>query len=301
MHDNLKITTIAICGTPRSADGYLTHLELYRSLVARGIKVVIDQSIAHYLEKIPQGVFYPCGELEKIADLFMIVGGDGNMLKQAVKHHQAKVPMIGINRGNLGFLAEIAPDQIDYYLDEILERKNYYIEPRSLLAMGFLEANEQPAHSQQNFALNEICLTSSAKCRIVECDVYIDKRFAFKLRSDGLIISTPTGSTAYNLSAGGPIVHSSLDCMILTPVNAHSLTSRPVVIPGNSEICLKFKQDATLHNIEVYSDGNLIKTTKHDEEVKIKLSDRKVYIMHHKDFDYYQVLANKLNWAKSLF
>ena len=165
------------------------------------------------------------------ADLVIAIGGDGSMLSAARDVTPFGVPLLGINRGRLGFLADVSPDNIETQLNAVLlgdseTETHFLLQGRFAEGDGVAEAT----------ALNEVTVHSATMSRMIEFDLYINDVFVYKQSSDGLIISSPTGSTAYALSAGGPIMHPSLDAMVLVPMFPHSLNSRPLVVPGDSEL-----------------------------------------------------------------
>lgn len=165
------------------------------------------------------------------ADLVIAIGGDGSMLSAARDVAAFGVPLLGINRGKLGFLADVSPDDIETQLNAVLSGESE-TEAHFLLEGSLDEADGVAIAT----ALNEVTIHSATMARMIEFDLYIDDVFVYKQSSDGLIVSSPTGSTAYALSAGGPIMHPSLDAIVLVPMFPHSLNSRPLVIPGGSEL-----------------------------------------------------------------
>ena len=170
--------------------------------------------------------------LGKMCDLAIVVGGDGSMLTAARALAKHGVPVVGINRGGLGFLTDIAPDELEQRLDDVFSG-NYEVEQRFMLEGNICR---EGVSLNQGQALNDVVLSAGSSGRMIEFELYIDDHFVYSQRSNGLIISTPTGSTAYALSGGGPIMHPSLDALVLVPIFPHTLTGRPIVIDGNSKI-----------------------------------------------------------------
>ena len=286
--------TIAIVGKPRHDIALETHLAVYNWLRDRHYDVLVEHKIAEQLQ-IPQGK--TLAEIGMFADLVIVIGGDGNMLGMARQLAKYQVPLIGINRGNLGFLTDIAPQTAFEQLYNCLEKGEYIIEERFLLE-AHIERNGKTILS--NNALNEVVIHPSQIARIIEFEVYIDGKFAFSQRSDGLIIATPTGSTAYSLSAGGPILTPNMNAIALVPMHPHTLSSRPLVVDGDSHISLRFAQ-YNQTNLEVSCDGQFDLHFTPEDRVIVRKSPDKLRLLHLKDYNYFTVLGSKLGWSSKLF
>ncbi|MET2854772.1 NAD(+) kinase [Vibrio owensii] len=287
---------IAIIGKPRDQQAIQTHRELYEWLTSEGYQVFIDDRLAAILDEIPQNQFASLVELGKNADLAIVVGGDGNMLGAARILSRFDVAVIGVNRGNLGFLTDLDPDDFKEALQAVL--KGEYIEEERFL----LEA-EIHRHGQiksHNAALNEAVLHPGQVAHMIEFEVYIDNSFAFSLRADGLIVSTPTGSTAYSLSGGGPILSPSLNAISLVPMFPHTLSSRPLVVDGKRRIKLVVSPE-NRGTQEVSCDGQVSLPVSPGDEIHIYQSPNVLKLIHPKDYSYYHVLRNKLGWSSKLF
>lgn len=287
---------IAIIGKPRDQQAIQTHRELYEWLTSEGYQVFIDDRLAAILDEIPQNQFASLVELGKNADLAIVVGGDGNMLGAARILSRFDVAVIGVNRGNLGFLTDLDPDDFKEALKAVL--KGEYIEEERFL----LEA-EIHRHGQiksHNAALNEAVLHPGQVAHMIEFEVYIDNSFAFSLRADGLIVSTPTGSTAYSLSGGGPILSPSLNAISLVPMFPHTLSSRPLVVDGKRRIKLVVSPESR-GTQEVSCDGQVSLPVSPGDEIHIYQSPNVLKLIHPKDYSYYHVLRNKLGWSSKLF
>ncbi|HHB1596955.1 TPA: NAD(+) kinase [Vibrio campbellii] len=287
---------IAIIGKPRDQQAIQTHRELYEWLTSEGYQVFIDDRLAAILDEIPQSKFASLVELGKNADLAIVVGGDGNMLGAARILSRFDVAVIGVNRGNLGFLTDLNPDDFKEALKAVL--KGEYIEEERFL----LEA-EIHRHGQiksHNAALNEAVLHPGQVAHMIEFEVYIDDSFAFSLRADGLIVSTPTGSTAYSLSGGGPILSPSLNAISLVPMFPHTLSSRPLVVDGKRRIKLIVSPE-NRGTQEVSCDGQVSLPVSPGDEIHIYQSPNVLKLIHPKDYSYYHVLRNKLGWSSKLF
>ena len=285
---------IAIVGKPRHDIALETHLAVYNWLKDRHYDVLVEHKIAEQLQ-IPQGK--TLAEIGMFADLVIVIGGDGNMLGMARQLAKYQVPLIGINRGNLGFLTDIAPQTAFEQLYNCLEKGEYIIEERFLLE-AHIERNGKTILS--NNALNEVVIHPSQIARIIEFEVYIDGKFAFSQRSDGLIIATPTGSTAYSLSAGGPILTPNMNAIALVPMHPHTLSSRTLVVDGDSHISLRFAQ-YNQTNLEVSCDGQFDLHFTPEDRVIVRKSPDKLRLLHLKDYNYFTVLGSKLGWSSKLF
>ncbi|GAK86911.1 NAD kinase [Vibrio ponticus] len=220
---------IAIIGKPRDQQAIQTHRELFDWLTAEGYSVYIDDRLSDILSDIPQEHFASLIQLGKIADLAVVVGGDGNMLGAARVLSRFDISVIGVNRGNLGFLTDLNPEDFQTALKAVLDGE--FIEEERFLLEAEIHRHKQI--KSHNAALNEAVLHPGQVAHMIEFEVYIDDSFAFSQRSDGLIISTPTGSTAYSLSGGGPILSPSLNAISLVPMFPHTLSSRPLVLIAN--------------------------------------------------------------------
>ncbi len=287
---------IAIIGKPRDQQAIQTHKELYQWLTSEGYNVFIDDRLANILGDIPQQQFASLVELGQNADLAIVVGGDGNMLGAARILSRFDVPVIGVNRGNLGFLTDLNPEDFQAALKAVLDGE-YIEEERFLLETEVHRHGQIKSH---NAALNEAVLHPGQIAHMIEFEVYIDESFAFSLRADGLIVSTPTGSTAYSLSGGGPILSPSLNAMSLVPMFPHTLSSRPLVVDGKCRIKLLVSPE-NRGSQEVSCDGQVSLPVSPGDEIHIYQSPNILKLIHPKDYSYYHVLRNKLGWSSRLF
>lgn len=287
---------IAIIGKPRDQKAIQTHIELYNWLTERGYPVLIDDRLAPLLTQIPENQFRPLLELGAQADLAIVVGGDGNMLGAARVLSRFDIRVIGVNRGNLGFLTDLDPEAFHEPLEEVLNG-SYLEEQRFLLEAEVHRHGQVKSH---NAALNEAVLHPGQIARMIEFEVYIDDVFAFSQRSDGLIVSTPTGSTAYSLSGGGPILSPSLEAISLVPMFPHTLSSRPLVVDSCRRIRLVVSPENRGMQ-EVSCDGQVTLPVSPGDEVIIYRSPNTLHLIHPKDYSYYHVLRNKLGWSSKLF
>lgn len=229
--------------------------------------------------------------LAEICDLVIVVGGDGSLLGAARAMARTGVPVLGVNRGRLGFLTDIMPDQVEEKVAEVLAGK-YTSERRFLLDAEVVREGE-PIGSADG--LNDVVLHPGKSARMIEFDLYIEGQFVYNQRSDGLIVSTPTGSTAYALSGGGPIMHPKLDALVLVPMFPHTLSSRPIVVDGNSEIKILISASNETYP-HVSCDGQTHLVTKPGDVLYIRKKPHKLKLIHPLGHDYYEICRTKLGW-----
>ncbi|ASA56564.1 NAD(+) kinase [Vibrio gazogenes] len=291
-----SFAVIAIIGKPRDQSAIQTHRELYQWLSDQGYSVFIDDRLSSILTDLPPECFSPLLELGKKADLAIAVGGDGNMLGAARVLSRFEIRVIGVNRGSLGFLTDLNPEDFQAALQKVLAGE--YIEEERFLLETEIHRNGQI--KSHNAALNEAVLHPGKIAHMIEFEVYINDIFAFSQRSDGLIVSTPTGSTAYSLSGGGPILSPSLNAISLVPMFPHTLSSRPLVVDGDCRIKLSVSPN-NRGTQEISCDGQISLPVSPGDEVLIYRSPNKLHLIHPKDYSYYHVLRNKLGWSSKLF
>ncbi len=285
---------VGLVGIPRKLEAIETHQVLYDWLVNLGIEVLVEDQLAQYI-KFPNNVYASLDTIGEQADLAIVVGGDGNMLRSARHLSHYKIKVIGVNRGNLGFLTDISHDHVIEQLTPVIKGE-YDDDPRFLLEVS-IYSDGQLINS--GFAVNEIVVTPNTVAHMIDYDVYINERNAFSQRADGLIIATPTGSTAYSLSAGGPILAPHLDALIITPMFPHSLAVRPLVIKSDNPIHLKFPTTAL--DLNIACDSQIILPIKPTQDVIIRRSDYEFNLIHSKDYDYFNNLSSKLGWSQKMF
>jgi NAD+ kinase len=291
---NTPFKCIGLIGLPRKLEAIETHQVLYDWLVSLGIPVLVEDRLADHIQ-FPVSHYASLEAIGEQADLAIVVGGDGNMLRSARYLSHYKIKVIGVNRGNLGFLTDISHEQVIEQLSSVIAGE-YEEDPRFLLEVSIYD-NGNLINS--SFAVNEIVVTPNTVAHMIDYDVYINERNAFSQRADGLIIATPTGSTAYSLSAGGPILAPHLDALIITPMFPHSLAVRPLVIKGNNPIHLKFPTTAL--DLNIACDSQIILPVKPTQDVIIRRSLYEFNLIHTKDYDYFNNLSTKLGWSQKMF
>lgn len=226
--------------------------------------------------------------------LIIVLGGDGSLLHVARNAVNYNVPIVGINRGRLGFLTDISPKQIESQLNAILQGK-YYEEKRFLLRAQ--DPNQE--YDQTHIALNDIVITTDQRPDMIEYEVYVDDNFVCSQRSDGLILATPTGSTAYALSAGGPIVHPNIDAISIVPICPHTLSNRPLVIDANNHIKLTITNHKTCR-AGLSCDGQTSNLLEHTPHLIIRKHNHMLTLIHPQGYQYFDALRSKLHWSSKL-
>ena len=236
------------------------------------------------------------------ADLIIVVGGDGSMLGAARSLVDLDVPMLGINRGHLGLLTDISPNNLEQVLGKIVEG-HYQVENRMMLDVRVFRRNEDDAEELvgQSLATNETVVHSGILAHMIVCRVFINGSFMYSLRGDGIIVGTPTGSTAYSLSAGGPIIEPHLDVLSLVPMFPQSLNCSPIILPGKSRVEIEFEFKEEMPEwVNVNCDGQV--TIRADTQciVCVRQHPTPLKLIHPEGYDYYDILRQKLGWGQSL-
>ncbi len=293
LHKSFK--TIALVGYPRNDMTLQMHKNIFAWLQEKGYTVLVESEVGQALA-LPTEQIASLEQIGKQAQLAIVIGGDGNMLGRARILSKYDILLIGINRGNLGFLTDIDPKNAYAQLQACLNGE-FFVEERFLLDVN-IEHNGVVINNGN--AINEAVIHPAQIAHMIDFHVYIDDKFAFSQRSDGLIIATPTGSTAYSLSAGGPILTPNLNAITLVSMYPHTLSSRPLVIDGDSKISLRFA-DYNTPQLEVSCDSQLALNLTSDDIVTVQKSPYKLRLLHLRNYNYYNVLSSKLGWLKKLF
>jgi NAD+ kinase len=270
------------------------HLsEVTAWLVARGVAVVADDETAVLADlAVPT---FSGEELPKHVDLVLVLGGDGTLLGMADRIGDAgvSVPILGVNFGRLGFLTEVRLDELYPALEAALAGRAYIQERRLLHASIF----KGDALVSEHLALNDVVVTRGAMSRVVELSVVVDGGFVMRVKADGVILASPTGSTAYNLAANGPIVHPEVDAMLLTPIAPHTQANRPIVIPGTSTIEIALGPESRSDVFATF-DGQAGRQLAADERVAVTLATQPARIVRSSTRSYYDTLREKLGWGE---
>ena len=283
--------TIGVFGKYQDASVEKPVKVLTQYLEAKGLKVKLGHTTAAQITReLPQELLHD--EVCLDIDLAVVIGGDGTMLHVARRMAEINVPVIGVNLGHLGFLTDIPQTDMLSQIDEILTG-NYEIERRMMLDVKVIDGDDVV---YRQTALNDVVIGRHALDKLISWQVHVDDNFVTAARSDGVILSTPTGSTAYALSAGGAIMHPGIDVISMVPVSPHTLSNRPIALPANSTV------NFTIHNrssncAHVSSDGLIgYKLTGH-EIISITRSKHTVQFIHTENYDYFAMLRAKLGWG----
>jgi NAD+ kinase len=286
-----SFATIALIGRYNSPGIARPLGRLAAFLVARGHRVVLDAETAEFTP-LPGYPMAAAADLGREADLAIVVGGDGTMLSIARQLAPFDVPLIGINQGRLGFLTDVALKGMEAALTAMLSGR-YVEETRTLLDASLSRAG---GDGERALALNDVVVNRGALGGMIDCAVTIDGHFVYAMRADGLIVATPTGSTAYALSAQGPIVDPGVRATLLVPVAPHALTNRPIAVRDSAviEITLLKGKHASLH-----CDGQSHYALSEGDRVVVRRARHKVRLLHPQDHDYFAMLRQKLHWSET--
>jgi NAD+ kinase len=290
-----SIKRIGIVVKPHQPDALKTVCGLVDWLSRHGITLVGGPEIEREQIEHETGRPLEVIERDKLAadvDLMLVLGGDGTMIATARMIGDTEVPVLGVNYGGLGYLAEFRIAELYSALESILEG-NYRLDKRVMLAVELRRGAEQMTH---NRVLNDVVINKSALARIIEIEAYLNQQFVNSFRADGLIVSTPTGSTAYNLSAGGPVIYPSMNAIVITPICPFTLSNRPIVIPDESLIELRLK---TRHeDVALTLDGQVGFPLQAEDVVVIRKSRNTFKLVQPMNRNYFEVLRDKLRWGR---
>ena len=291
-----EITRVGIVAKTRLADAAGVVAELAGWLDARGVRAVFDTETAALVGLPPDRPTCSRDDLPHHCDLLVVLGGDGTLIGMAGRIASAgtDIPMLGVNFGSLGFLTEITLPELYDSLDSVLDR-TARIEPRMMLRSRTLRGGNV---FTDRLALNDIVITKGALSRIIELAVSIGEQPAMHVLADGLIVASPTGSTAYNLAAGGPIVHPAVDAILLTPIAPHMLTNRPIVVPASSEIRVRPAAGASNDELFVTFDGQSGHPLQAEDVIVIGRAGTPVRLVRASTRTYFDVLREKLKWSE---
>jgi NAD+ kinase len=286
-----EFTTVALWGRLGERSVAEPALQVLAHLRKRKINVLASAT-ADASRKLTGATHVDEGELAARADLVVAIGGDGTLLHAARHVATRGVPLVGINRGRLGFLTDVLPEQMLDALDAILGG-DYLAERRLMVAARLSEGGGDAL-----FALNDVVLQKGATGRLVDFTTDVDGTYVNTHRGDGLIVATPTGSTAYALSCSGPIIQPNVDALVMVPICPHTLSDRPLVLPSSSTIRVTLDHDggSVAH---VVCDGEALGRMKAGDALTISLAKEAVTLLHPRDYNYYELLRSKLNWGRA--
>ena len=289
------MNTIGILARPDLVEAKAALVELASWLRARGVRACIEEQTAQLAGQAPaDSCLVASGrDMAGLADALVVLGGDGTLLA-ASRLLEKEIPVLGVNFGSLGFLTEITLGELYPALSGVLEGR-YQHEERRLLRAS-VHRRGRPEVSAD--VLNDVVITKAGPSRIIELDVAIDGQFVSSFRADGIIVSSPTGSTAYNLAAGGPILSPTLPAIVITPICPHMLANRPLVVPDESRIEVRLR---ATRDVDVYAalDGQETFAFSEDDSVAVSGSPRRLKLVKAPGRDYYEVLRTKLKWGEA--
>ena len=282
---------VGLIGKSGDRNVSVTLRALTALLERRGLEIRLDDGSADMLEGCPYPVV-PREVLARECDLAIVVGGDGTLLNAARSLTDSGCAVLGVNLGRLGFLVDVSPDEMDAQIGRILNGE-FIEERRTLLHAAVTRSGEAVG---ANTALNDVIVHKKDIARMIELDTWIDGHFLNRNRSDGLIIATPTGSTAYALSGGGPILHPNLHAITLVPICPHTLSNRPIVINHDSRIEILIHEGAL--QAQISCDGQVSLGLEPGDRVTVRRHDRDLRLIHPPGHDYFDILRRKLRWSE---
>ncbi len=286
-----RIERVVIVGKRQRPAALATARRISRLLERRGVAVSFDPETARALGR--RAAARSLAGPGRPADLYVVVGGDGTLLSVARSTAARPRPILGVNLGGLGFLTETGPENVEEILDEILAGR-YTLDRRMALDAALVRGGRTVVRQA---VLNDVVITKSALARIIELGLLIDRQFVTTYRADGLIVSTPTGSTAYSLSAGGPIVHPQIEALVIAPICPHTLTMRPLVVSDASRVEITLRTGDS----EVYLtlDGQVGHPLKAGDRVRVRRGGKPVLMVRRAGRNsYFDVLRHKLHWGE---
>lgn len=280
-----------------------TLVGLEQRLRDRGVDAVWTTDAAALIDAAPRKTAER-KELASQVDVVIVLGGDGTLLAmaKAIAESGHDIPILAVNFGSLGFLTEITRPEIFESLDTVIDGKATH-DLRMMLRAAATRAGSTPARvsadrepALTHMALNDVVFSRTALSRMIELEVSVGDQFVTSVKADGLIVATPTGSTAYNLAAGGPIVHPSMDALVLTPIAPHTLTNRPIVIPADREVRVKSSGSNAGDEVYVTIDGQTGFALHEGDELAITKAERPLRLIRATSRSYFEVLRQKLKW-----
>jgi len=283
----LKLTNIKRVGMilrPSTPELKVMFFEAKRIFESRGIEVIIDNISGGMIDVMGQPFDMMCEN----SDFLVTIGGDGTLISAVRRSYHYQLPVLGIHAGKLGFLADLDFAELESFVDKMLEGE-YRIDKRAILQATI----RTQKGVNEVFAFNDIVLTRPSIAKMIHIETFVDGQSFNTYYGDGVVVSTPTGSTAYNLSAGGPVLFPLSQVFALTPICPHSLTQRPMVFPGHFEIEMKTPDASAL----VIIDGQDLVKISHKDTVNIKLASGTAHLIHRKEFNYFEVLKEKMGWG----
>jgi len=263
--------------------------ELIKWLEARGLTPLVEAHLARHLRCRESA---ESAEIPDLADLVVVLGGDGTLISVARLVGDRQVPILGVNLGSLGFLTEITLDELYPALESCLSG-DYRVSDRMMLRVALIRGGKEIETHQ---VLNDMVINKGALARIVDLETTVNGSYLTTFKADGLIISTPTGSTGYSLSANGPIIHPDLDCLLITPICPHTLTNRPIVVAIGAHITVRLQ--SMNEDVFLTLDGQVGFELKYDDVIRIERASHRTLLVMSQSKDYFEVLRTKLKWGE---
>jgi NAD+ kinase len=268
--------------TPELRDGYIKIEKIFKN---HNIDVLLESRSAKMIGMSGESFKNIC----MACDFIISFGGDGTLISTVRKSFDFDIPILGVHAGNLGFLADLSLDELDAFVEKIIQNR-YRTDERAVLEATVIKNTKEVKY----YAFNDIVLTRTRVSNMIHIETLVDSKSFNTYYGDGVILSTPTGSTAYNLSAGGPVLFPMSNVFALTPICPHSLTQRPVVLPGKYAIEMKTSEERAL----IIIDGQDVHELELGESVHIKLAAKTVKLIHKEEYNYFEVLKEKLRWGE---
>ncbi|QFR43308.1 NAD(+) kinase [Sulfurimonas sp. CVO] len=268
--------------TPELRDGYIKIENIFKN---HNIDVLLESRSAKMIGMSGESFKNIC----MACDFIISFGGDGTLISTVRKSFDFDIPILGVHAGNLGFLADLSLDELDAFVEKIIQNR-YRTDERAVLEATVIKNTKEVKY----YAFNDIVLTRTRVSNMIHIETLVDSKSFNTYYGDGVILSTPTGSTAYNLSAGGPVLFPMSNVFALTPICPHSLTQRPVVLPGRYAIEMKTSEERAL----IIIDGQDVHELELGESVHIKLAAKTVKLIHKEEYNYFEVLKEKLRWGE---
>ena len=283
------IESVGIVAKPGRDDCPVLLRKLLDQVVSRGIRVSLDKVSSHYLE---QEEGFDRQKLPEKFDLMIVLGGDGTLLSVARGIGPGNIPILALNLGGLGFMMTTGPDELSNHLDCVLSG-NFHTQCRSVLHVEIVREGRLIDNYD---ALNDVVVNKSAVARVLLLDAHVDSEFVCSYRADGLIVATPTGSTAYSLAAGGPVIFPSVSAICVTPICPHTLTNRPVVLPETStvEVVIQRGDDDSYLTV----DGQVGSCLRLHDRIRVRNADHQIHIVQPTKLSFFDVLRHKMKWGQ---
>ena len=287
-----RFQTVALIGKYGDPEVKQSVAHLVDMLAAEGVHVLVERATAG---ELPTNAEHEPASLAAIgtrADLAVVVGGDGTLIGAARHLCEFEIPLVGVNLGRLGFLTETSLTNMEGSLEALLAG-DYQVEERMML---HIRVQRQAGDLAVERAFNDVVIHRGNIARMVEMETFVDSQFVFSQRSDGLIVASPTGSTAYALSAGGPIVHPSIRAFTLVPVCPHTLTNRPIVLPGHSHVEVVLANNPG--EVQLTLDGQINFSLQDGDRIHIQRDEHNVFLLSDPRRNYFDVLREKFSWGE---